>query len=42
MKEQLKILVAYHKPDKIVQDEVYTPIYVGSRSSIIYEQFLNK
>lgn len=42
MKELLKILVACHKPENVYQDEAYTPIHVGSRSSIIYEQFLNK
>lgn len=30
------------RPNKIVQDEVYTPIRVKCRTSIICEQFLNK
>ena len=42
MKEQLKILVACHKPENVYQDEAYTPIRVKCRTSIICEQFLNK
>ena len=30
------------RPNKIVQDAVYTPSRVKCRTSILYEQFLNK
>lgn len=38
MKEQLKILVACHKPENVYQDEAYTPIHVGRAVSKYKEE----
>lgn len=38
MKEQLKILVACHKPENVYQDEAYTPIHVGRAISKYKEE----
>ncbi len=35
---KVKILVASHKPDKIYQDNIYTPIHVGRAISKFKEE----
>ena len=38
---KIKILVASHKPDKVYEDDVYTPIHVGRANSRFKEEMAN-
>ena len=38
---EINILVATHKPDKVYQDSIYTPIHVGKSLSRFKEEMKN-